>query len=71
MILHVVEEHQDLSMRLAAARLLGLMGDAELDAPLRRIALGANAPEKLRTAILEAIYRGEPQPIAGEVVEAN
>ncbi|HEX8633277.1 MAG TPA: HEAT repeat domain-containing protein [Pyrinomonadaceae bacterium] len=71
LILRVVEEHQDLSMRLAAARLLGLMGDRELDARLRRIALGANAPEKLRTAILEAVYRGEAQPVVAEVVEAN
>ena len=71
LILRVVEEHEDLNMRLAAARLLGLMGDAELDSRLRRIALGANAPDKLRTAILEAVYRGEPQPVAAEVVEAN
>jgi len=71
LILRAVEEHQDLNMRLAAARLLGLMGDAELDARLRRVALGANAPEKLRTAILEAIYRGEPHGVAGEVVGAN
>lgn len=71
LILKVVEEHQDLNMRLAASRLLGLMGNADLDARLRRIALGANAPEKLRTAILEAVYRGEPQGVAGQVVEAN
>jgi HEAT repeat protein len=71
LIVRVVEEHQDLNMRLAAARLLGLMGDAELDARLRRVALGANAPEKLRTAILETVYRGEPQPAAGEAVRAN
>jgi len=71
LILRVVEDDKDLNMRLAAARLLGLMGDTELDASLRRVALGANAPEKLRTAILEAIYRGEPQPVAGETVEAN
>ncbi|MGI9106176.1 MAG: HEAT repeat domain-containing protein [Pyrinomonadaceae bacterium] len=60
LILKVVEEHKDLNMRLAAARLLGLMAEPELDLRLRRIALGANAPEKLRTAILEAVYRGEP-----------
>jgi HEAT repeat protein len=71
LIMRAVEESQDLSMRLAAARLLGLMGEAELDARLRRVALGANAPEKLRAAILEAVYRGEPQPVAGEVVGAN
>jgi HEAT repeat protein len=71
LILRVVEEHKDLNVRLAASRLLGLMGDAELDTRLRRIALGANAPEKLRTAIFEAIYRGEPQAVAGGAVEAN
>ncbi|HLL70482.1 MAG TPA: HEAT repeat domain-containing protein, partial [Pyrinomonadaceae bacterium] len=72
LILKVCEEHQDLNVRLAASRLLGLMGDTELDAALRRIALGANAPEKLRTAILEAIYRGEQQQGAPtQVLEAN
>ncbi|HYO99171.1 MAG TPA: HEAT repeat domain-containing protein [Pyrinomonadaceae bacterium] len=71
LILKVVEEHEDLSIRLAASRLLGLMGDPQLDAALRRIALGANAPDKLRTAILEAIYRGEMQGTAQTVVEAN
>ncbi len=71
MIFKVVEEHEDLNMRLAASRLLGLMGDAELDARLRRIALGAGAPEKLRTAILEAVYRGEPHGVAGQLVEAT
>lgn len=71
LILRVVEEHKDLNIRLAASRLLGLMGDTELDTSLRRIALGANAPEKLRTAILEAIYRGEPQGAAGDLFEAN
>jgi HEAT repeat protein len=71
LILKVVEEHKDLNVRLAASRLLGLMGDAELDMRLRRIALGANVPEKLRTAILEAVYRGEPQGAPTQVVEAN
>jgi HEAT repeat protein len=71
LILRVVEEHKDLNVRLAASRLLGLMGDAELDTRLRRIALGANAPEKLRAAIFETIYRGEPQGVAGGTVEAN
>ena len=71
LIARVVEDDKDLNIRLAAARLLGLMGDGELDARLRRVALGANAPEKLRTAILEAVYRGEPQAVATEAVEAN
>jgi HEAT repeat protein len=71
LILKVVEEHRDLNVRLAASRLLGLLGDAQLDASLRRIALGANAPEKLRTAILEAIYRGESHGAVTEVVDAN
>jgi HEAT repeat protein len=70
LIMRVVEDDQDLNMRLAAARLLGLMCEEELDARLRRTALGANAPEKLRTAILEAIYRGESQGLSGEAVEA-
>ena len=56
MIFKVVEEHKDLNTRLAASRL---------------IALGANAPEKLRMAILEAVYRGEPNGVARQMVKAN
>ncbi|HEX8070002.1 MAG TPA: HEAT repeat domain-containing protein [Pyrinomonadaceae bacterium] len=54
-----VERPGELSVRLAAARLLALQGQPEINARLRRVALGDGAPEKLRQAILEAIYRDD------------
>ena len=59
MILQVVEQPGDLSVRLASARLLALQGEADVIKRLRHVALGDGAPEKLRNAILEAIYRDD------------
>ena len=58
-ILAVVERPGELSVRLAAARLLALQGEPEMIKRLRRVALGDGTPEKLRNAILEAIYRDD------------
>ncbi|PYS93626.1 MAG: hypothetical protein DMF64_04310 [Acidobacteria bacterium] len=59
LILQVVEQPGELGVRLAAARLLALQGGADAIKRLRRVALGDGAPEKLRNAILEAIYRDD------------
>ncbi|HEX8163983.1 MAG TPA: HEAT repeat domain-containing protein [Pyrinomonadaceae bacterium] len=69
-LVHVVKGHPDLNVRLAAARLLTLQGDAEVSRRLRQIAFEGNTPEKLREAILEGCGRQE-QPAGGGVVETN
>jgi HEAT repeat protein len=69
-LVHVVKGHPDLSVRLAAARLLTLQGDAEVSRRLRQIAFEGNTPEKLREAILEVCGRQE-QPAGDAVCEAN
>jgi HEAT repeat protein len=56
-IMHVVKGHPDVSVRLAAARLLALQGDEEVNQRLRQIAMEGNTPEKLREAILEICER--------------
>lgn len=66
----VVKGHPDLNVRLAAARLLTLQGDAEVSRRLRQIAFEGNTPEKLREAILEVCGRQE-QPAPDEVLETN
>ncbi len=58
-IFAAVERPGELSVRLAAARLLALQGQAETVKRLRHVALGDGTPEKLRAAILEAIYRDD------------
>jgi HEAT repeat protein len=69
-LVHVVKGHPDLNVRLAAARLLTLQGDAEVSRRLRQIAFEGNTPEKLREAILEVCGRQE-QPAQGEASETN
>jgi HEAT repeat protein len=69
-LVHVVKGHPDLNVRLAAARLLTLQGDAEVNRRLRQIAFEGNTPEKLREAILEVCGRQE-QTSGGAVVETN
>ena len=58
-VLNTVEQAGELNVRLAAARLLALQGEPEVVKRLRRVALGDGTPEKLRNAILEAIYRDD------------
>ncbi len=62
-IFTAVEHVGELNVRLAAARLLALQGEAETVKRLRTVALGNGTPEKLRNAILEAIYRDEPAAV--------
>jgi HEAT repeat protein len=69
-LVHVVKGHPDLNVRLAAARLLTLQGDAEVSRRLRQIAFEGNTPEQLREAILEVCGRQE-QPAGGAACETN
>jgi HEAT repeat protein len=69
-LVHVVKGHPDLNVRLAAARLLTLQGDADVSRRLRQIAFEGNTPEKLREAILEVCGRQE-QPAGDAVCETN
>ena len=66
-ILEAVEGHPDINVRLTAIRLLGLMYQPELVQQLRQVAVRGGVPEKVRTAILEAVYRAD-QPAEVEVV---
>ena len=58
-VLNAVEQPGELNVRLAASRLLALQGQADVIKRLRLVALGNGTPEKLRSAILEAIYRDD------------
>jgi HEAT repeat protein len=69
-LVNVVKGHPDLNVRLAAARLLTLQGDAEVSRRLRQIAFEGNTPQKLREAILEVCGRQE-QPAGGAGCETN
>ena len=56
-ILDAITNHKDYNVRLAAVRLLGLSGQPEVVQQLRHLAVKDGLPEKLRTALLEVVYK--------------
>jgi HEAT repeat protein len=56
-IVEAIVKHKDYNVRLAAVRLLGLAGSPEIVQQLRHLAVKDGLPEKLRTALLEVVYK--------------
>jgi HEAT repeat protein len=56
-ILDAIVSHKDYNVRLSAVRLLGLSGSPEIVQQLRHLAVKDGLPEKLRTALLEVVYK--------------
>ena len=56
-ILDAITNHKDYNVRLSAVRLLGLSGQPEVVQQLRHLAVKDGLPEKLRTALLEVVYK--------------
>ncbi|HEX8142636.1 MAG TPA: HEAT repeat domain-containing protein [Pyrinomonadaceae bacterium] len=56
-IVDAIVHHKDYNVRLAAVRLLGLCGSPEIVQQLRQLAVKDGLPEKLRTALLEVVYK--------------
>jgi HEAT repeat protein len=56
-IVDAIVKHKDYNVRLAAVRLLGLSGSPEIVQQLRHLAVKDGLPEKLRTALLEVVYK--------------
>jgi HEAT repeat protein len=56
-IVDAIVNHKDYNVRLAAVRLLGLTGSPEIVQQLRHLAVKDGLPEKLRTALLEVVYK--------------
>jgi HEAT repeat protein len=63
-ILEAIASHPDINVQLAATRLLGLAGRPEVAAQLRQLVVRDGLPEKVRTAILEVVYKiDQAQPV--------
>lgn len=63
-VLEAIASHPDLNVQLAATRLLGLAGRPEVAAQLRQLVVRDGLPEKVRTAILEVVYKiDQAQPV--------
>ena len=68
MMLEAVEQHREMNVRQAVARLLGLTGQPGPVARLREIAGREETPEALRAVILETVFDAEPAEVASYVV---
>ncbi|MGI8655802.1 MAG: HEAT repeat domain-containing protein [Pyrinomonadaceae bacterium] len=56
-ITDAIEHHADMNVRLSAVRLLGLAGGTEAAGRLRQLAVRDSVPEKVRSAVLEVVYK--------------
>jgi HEAT repeat protein len=56
-LLIAIEHHADVNVRLATIRLLGLAGQPNVADQLRQLAVRDGLSEKLRTALLEVVYK--------------
>ncbi len=56
-ITDAIEHHADMNVRLSAVRLLGLAGGIEAAGRLRQLAVRDSVPEKVRSAVLEVVYK--------------
>lgn len=56
-ILEAIAEHPDQNIRMAAIRLLGMTGRAEVAQQFRQLAVRDGMPEKVRTSLLEIVYK--------------
>jgi HEAT repeat protein len=56
-ILEAIAVHPDQNIRMAAIRLLGMTGRAEVAQQFRQLAVRDGMPEKVRTSLLEVVYK--------------
>jgi HEAT repeat protein len=63
-VLEAIASHSDINVQLGATRLLGLAGTPQIAAQLRQLVVRDGLPEKVRTAILEVVYKiDQAQPV--------
>jgi hypothetical protein len=63
-LLEAIASHPDINVQLAATRLLGLAGKPAVAVQLRQLVVRDGLPEKVRTAILEVVYKiDQAQPV--------
>ena len=72
-ILEAIENHGNINVRLAAVKLIGISGHANVIERLRELAVVDNIPEKLRMALMEVVYKldqaAEAAPLQPEPVD--
>jgi len=61
-ILEIIETHQDVQVKLAAVRVLSVVGSADAAPKLRELVATEGMPEDVRTSILELLYKFDKEP---------
>lgn len=56
-ILFAIEHHDNMQVRLNAVKLLGMSGQPQILGALRHLAVRDHVPEKVRTTLLEVVYK--------------
>ena len=65
-LVEAISSHPELNTRLAVVRLLGTSGGPEVATLLRHLAVRDGLPEKVRSALLEVVYKlDQTQPVLG------
>lgn len=69
-LIQTVENHADINVRLAVAKLLGVMGNANVIEELRRVMLRGDMPDQVRATIMELVYNAD-EPEATKANESR
>jgi hypothetical protein len=56
-LLHSIEKHPDLAVRLSVIRLLTFCNQPEIIPAFRSLAIKGSLPTEVRSAVMEAIYQ--------------
>jgi HEAT repeat protein len=63
-IIDAIARHEDQEVRLCAVRVLNVAAQSEVAPQLRELVGRDDLPEAVRTAILEVLYKIEPEPVS-------
>jgi HEAT repeat protein len=70
-ILDTIQNHKDEEAKLCAVRVLNVAGQPDLAPQLRAMVSGEGLPESVRTAMLEVLYKLDPDPPAFDLAPSD
>lgn len=70
-ILDTIRNHKDIEVRLCAVRVLSVAGEPDVVPKLRELVAGEGIPEKVRTAMLEVLYKLDQKQTVFELTTSD
>lgn len=70
-ILETIRSHKDIEVRLCAVRVLSVAGEPDVAAKLRELVAVEGMPEKVRTAMLEVLYKLDQKQTVFELTPSD